>query len=377
MSEIKRGIMSYQERYETLVGEHLKSAMEQTLSIMGAAAVGRAAIEYYAFGSEGRLVDPSLFTVIGGVALENPVVIAAGWDKKGHAVRGLYCLGAAGTEVGTVPEFGQPGNSRPRLWTINPDHSVGLNRLGFNSIGAEGVEKKLQKHAEIPGVLGINVGKNKELTDEHSPEYHAKVVARFNPMASYFVFNPSSPNTPGLTEKQKKGPMRDHLAAIMEVARRPVFVKYGPDIDYKDLDESIEVVIESGCAGLVLTNTTSDEQIKAQYGSRWAKEAGGLSGDDPQYRAKATAILSHAYEEYGDQLDMFGVGGVKDVDTALEKIKSGGSAVQVLTAIRSSRGKVVAQINSGLSSYMKREGVHNIQELIGIDTKRGVRPKAA
>jgi dihydroorotate dehydrogenase len=290
----------------------------------------------------------------------------------------LYCLGAAGTEVGTIPEFGQPGNPQPRLWTINSDHSVGLNRLGFNSIGAEGVEKKLLKHAKIPGVLGINVGKNKELVDDHSPEYHAKVVTRFNPMASYFVFNPSSPNTPGLTEKQKKGPMRDHLGAIMEVARKPVFVKYSPDIDYKDLDESVEVVIESGCAGLVLTNTTSDGQIRAQYGSRWAKEAGGLSGDDSQYRAKATAILRHAYEEYGDLLDIFGVGGVKDAATALEKIKSGGSAVQVLTAIRPSRGRVIAQINRGLVEYMRREGVTNIQDLIGVETKRGPKyPKAA
>ena len=369
--------MGYQERYETLVGEQLKSAMEQTLSLMGASEIGRTAIEHYAFGKEGRLIDPSLATTIAGVALENPVIIAAGWDKKGHAVRGLYCLGAAGTEVGTIPEFGQPGSPKPRLWTIDSAHSVGLNRMGFNSIGSEAVERKLKKHAEIPGVLGINVGKNKELADEHSPEYHAKVVKRFNPMADYFVFNPSSPNTPGLRENQKKGPMRDHMQAIMEVATKPVFVKYAPDIAYKDLDESIEVVIEEGGAGLVFANTTNDEKIKSKYGSRWASEAGGLSGDDSEYRAKANQILRHAYEEYGDQLDMFGVGGVKDVDTALEKIKSGGSAVQVLTAIRPTRGKVIAQINRGLMVYMQREGVTNIQELIGVATKRGVKPRAA
>lgn len=369
--------MKVHETYETMVGEQLKSAMELSLSTLGASAMGRRLIEFYAFGIEGRMVDHGLHTSIGGIALENPLVVAAGWDKKGRAVRGLYHLGFAGTEVGTVPEFGQPGSVKPRLWTIDESHSVGLNRMGFNSIGSEGVQRELNNHTVIPGVLGINVGKNKELADKHSPEYHAKVVARFGDIATYFVFNPSSPNTPGLRENQKKGPMRDHMQAIMEVAKKPVFVKYAPDISYADFDESVGVVIEEGGAGLVIANTSNSERLKAKYGARWAREAGGLSGDDPEYRAMTSAMIRHAYEEYGNELDIFGVGGIKDTSSALEKIMAGASALQIMTAMRPSKGRVAAQINRGIFDYLKREGIANIQQLIGAGTKRGVRPQAA
>lgn len=370
-------MISVNERYETLVGEQLKAGAELSLSRLSASRVGRQVIETYAFGMDGRIMDDRLRTSISGISVENPIMVGAGWDKKGSAVIGLYCLGAAGTEVGTITEFGQPGNHRPRLWTVNADHSVGINRLGFNSPGAEVVDRNITKHAAIPGVLGINVGKNKELRDDHSAEYHAKVVKRFNDVADYFVFNPSSPNTSGLRENQKKGPMRDHMQAIMEVAKRPVYVKYAPDLPYKDLEESVEVVMEEGGAGLVIANTTNNEQLKAKYGERWGKELGGLSGDDPDYRAMTTAMLKHAYEEYGDRLELIGVGGVKDGATTLEKIRSGASLTQVVTAIRPSQGRVFADTNRELVEYMDNEGVKNIQDLIGVDTKRGVKQRAA
>jgi dihydroorotate dehydrogenase len=310
-------------QYETISSEYLKITMEHGLQVLGSSAIGRLAIEGYAFGLAGRVESTRLHTSVGGVTLENPLVVAAGWDKKGIAVRGLYGLGFSGTEVGTIPAFGQPGQVRPRLWTINNEHSVGLNRLGFNAGGAEASERALLKHTVIPGVLGINIGKNKDLLDIHSPYYHAAVVERFNPIADYFVFNPSSPNTEHLRELQKKTAMRDHMQAIIAVAQHPVFVKFSPDMPYDEFDESVAAVIEEGGAGLVLTNTSSNQELKAKYGTRWANEAGGLSGDDEDYRAMCDAMALHAYEAFGDRLDIIAVGGIKDVATALRKIRNG------------------------------------------------------
>lgn len=366
-------MISFNERRETLVGETFKAGAERALHTFGSFEAGHRLLETYAFGLGGRIVDPRLHTTLAGITLEHPTMVGAGWDKKGKAVLGLYYIGAAGTEVGTVPCFGQPGNDKPRLWTIDDDHGVGLNRMGFNSEGKQAVRTNIDRHHSIPGVLGVNVGKNKDLADIHSPYYHASVVEDFNDVADYFVFNPSSPNTAGLTELQRKEPMKDHLQAIIEATQKPVFVKFSPDLPYAVLDESLEVVIEEGGAGAIFTNTSSDEDLKRQYGERWAREQGGVSGNDARYRTMATSMLRHAYEEYGDQLELVGVGGVHDTDTALEKIEAGATAIQVVTAIRPSYGKVFAQVTKGLVEFMDREGVSNIQELVGVGTKRGVK----
>lgn len=366
-------MISFDERYETLVGESLKTGAERTLHTLGSFEAGRWLLERYAFGQEGRIVDPRLQTTLAGIVLEHPTTVGAGWDKKGTAIVGLHSIGAAGTEVGTVLSFGQPGSDRPRLWTIDSSHEVGLNRMGFNSPGKQAVRKNLDAHATIPGVLGINVGKNKDLNDIHSPYYHASVVEAFNDIADYFVFNPSSPNTEGLRALQQSEPMRDHMQAILEAAQKPVFVKFAPDLPYADLDRSLEVVIEEGGVGAIFTNTSNNEDLKQQYGERWGREMGGISGNDARYRAMATSMLRHAYEEYGDRLELVGVGGVHDAATALEKIEAGATAIQVVTAVRPSYGKVFAQITRGLVEFMDREGVGNVQQLVGIDTKRGVK----
>lgn len=365
---------TYTERYETLKGEHLKTAMEMTLHTLGSSEVGRFAIEHYAFGLEKRINDTRLHTDIAGVQLENPIMVGAGWDKKGKSVVGLYSLGFSGVEVGTVPLFGQPGQLRPRMWTINSDHSVANNRMGFNTPGAEAVGRNLDAHEYIPGVIGINIGKNKDLKDAHSAEYHALAVGKLIQFADYVVFNPSSPNTENLRLLQAASPLRDHLQAMREETMgKPLWAKFAPDISYEQLDESVEVAIEEGAAGVILANTTVNQGIKAKYGTRWANEAGGLSGDDYEYRKMTTDMIRHVYEEYGDELEIIGVGGIKDGQTALEKIKAGASAIQVVTAIRPSLGRVASKTNRDIVDYMEREGMTNVKELIGLDTNRGVR----
>ncbi|MDB5170357.1 MAG: dihydroorotate dehydrogenase [Candidatus Saccharibacteria bacterium] len=364
-----------QARYEIMAGEGLKSAAERSLEIAGSSAVGRYLMELYASNGMGRTTDPSLHTEVSGVPLENPVIVGAGWDKKGRAIHGLYALGFAAAEIGTVLPFGQYGNEKPRLWTINQDHSVGLNRLGFNSPGDAVVDTYLQAAQPLPCPIGLNVGRNKTMPNETAAWAHERVIRRLGHYASYIVLGISSPNTVGLRGLQDKGPLREliqsALAAMTEA--KPLFIKIDSERSKHELNDMIEVGLEEGLSGFVATNTYMGSDLKAKYGIRWAREAGGLSGADPEYRKRATATVRHIHEEAGDKLTIIGVGGVDSAETALEKIKAGASAVQVVTAIRSTKGRVAEQINRELVKQIDADGMRSIRDYIGLDTKRGVK----
>ncbi|HVV67393.1 MAG TPA: dihydroorotate dehydrogenase (quinone) [Candidatus Saccharimonadales bacterium] len=360
--------------YETFKGEQLKAAAELTLHGLGGLAVGREALEAYAFGVEGRPSDARLHTSVAGVAFENPVIVGAGWDKKGRAIHGLYQLGFSGVEIGTVLPFAQTGNPRPRLWTINQDHSVGLNRLGFNSPGMERVGKYLQAAQPLPCPVGLNVGRNKIMPNEMAAWAHNQVIEHLGSCASYIVLGISSPNSPGLRGLQDKGPFRELVQAAREAmpAEQPLFIKIDSERTPAELDDMIEVMLEEKGDGFVATNTYMASDLKAKYGRRWANEAGGLSGADPDFRRRATGTVRHIYEAAGDRLAIIGVGAVGDTGAALEKLEAGASAVQVVTAIRPSLGRVAAQINRGLLDRIERDGASSIRDYIGAGTTRGV-----
>ena len=362
--------------YEILKDEQLKTAAEITLNRLGATAIGRKALEYYAFGNDGRLVDDRLRIEISGIEFENPIFVGAGWDEKGKAVVGLHALGFGGAEVGTVPLFGQYGNDKPRLWTINKDHSVGMNRPGFNSDGCERVARNLGQHEMLPFPLGINIGLNKLMPSEKAPWAHAAVIEHIYPFAAYIALGISSPNTKQVRGLQRRQPLTEITQAMYSGMQPhggnlPLFYKIDGDQDEKQIYEIVETALENNVTGIIAINSTNSESIKSKYGTRWAREAGGLSGDDQEFRDRATEVDRFIYEEAGDKLIVIGVGGIKDTKTALEKIKNGASAVQVVTAIRSSLGRVAAQINYGLVEQMERDGIRNIREYVGTNTKRG------
>ncbi|HUC88369.1 MAG TPA: dihydroorotate dehydrogenase (quinone) [Candidatus Binatia bacterium] len=359
---------------ETFSSEHLKTAAEITLAGLSKHPWGERVIERYAFWPEERVESPALHTEISGIELENPVMVGAGWDKKGRAVWGLYHLGFSGVEVGTVPLFAQPGNPRPRMWTFGNRHSVGLNRLGFNSNGVETSAQHLEEQQPFRYPVGINVGKNKLMTDDMSPQAHAEVVKHLYKFASYFVFNPSSPNTPGLTNLQRREPLSDHLEAMQAAmlacgGLKPLYSKISPDITPEGFEDVIEVSIEKGASGLILCNTTASNAIKAKYGKH--NEMGGLSGDDWEYRAIVQRMVRHAYEEAGDKLDIISAGAISRTEHAIERMMVGASAVQVVTGIRQTYGRVAADINKGILDWMKRHDVASIKDIIGVATKKG------
>jgi dihydroorotate dehydrogenase len=367
---------------ETMQGETLKSAAEMGLQLLGDNVPGAVLLDLYAHGVPGRIENPALHTTVAGLEFDNPVQFGAGWDKRGRALLGLYHLGCSGGELGTVLPFGQYGNPKPRLWTINDDHSVEFNRLGFNSKGREAVQEQLDKLGPLPFPLGISVGKNKIMPNELAPWAHADVVGGLYEYAAYFVHAISSPNTPDLRMLQGKGFLRDILQESNEKmeslgGRKPSLIKIDAERTPSELDDMIEVALEEGAAGFVACNTYMGSDLKAAYGERWAHEAGGLSGDDPRYRALANRTIRYIYEQAGDKLEIIGAGGVKDTATAVKKIENGASAVQVLTAIRSTKGRVAGNINRGLLVAMRQRGVSNVSELVGTSTDRGVKALAA
>lgn len=320
-----------------------------------------------ALGRE-RYAHENLHTTIGSVALENPTMVGAGWDKKGRAVRGLHALGFSGVEVGSVLEHPQPGNEKPRQFFFGD--GVSLNRLGFNSPGMDVVAANLDRYRTDDIPIGISIGKNKEVSADDAPAAHAAVAERMADYASYFAINVSSPNTPGLRALQDKEPLRRIAQAVRATLRskghmQDIFVKIAPELTPDAINDVIDVVYGSGLTGIVASNTTISPDLKGRYGRR--DEAGGLSGNDPDFRAMSVKQIAHIYRETKGKISIIGVGGVKDAETALEKIRAGASAVQLVTALRGEGPSVANEINRGISKQLRREGVKNIREIVGVD----------
>jgi len=328
-------------------------------------------LEQFAYGRK-RFTDERLKVVLGGVQFDNPVMVGAGWDKAGRAVRGLYTLGFSGVEVGSVLAYPQLGNDKPRQWMLGP--GVSLNRLGFNSPGDEIVLRNLKRYRGSGIPIGISIGKNKEIPDKAAPQVHAMVAYRLYYDASYFVINVSSPNTPGLRDLQDKAPLTDIVQAVNHAMdergeRKPLFVKIAPELTNDAVNDVIEVVIDNGLTGIIATNTTVSPELKAKYGEQWRNEMGGLAGDDEEYRRMATEKIAHIYREAGDRLEIIGVAGVRNSSTALEKIMAGAKIVQIVTGIRGEGTVLPGRINRRIIDSLDRTGVKNLSELVGVRAK--------
>jgi dihydroorotate dehydrogenase len=336
---------------------HLAEATPLTLKML----------EWFADGHR-RYSDERLHVVLGGIQFENPVLVGAGWDKVGRAVKALYTLGFAGVEVGSVLEHAQDGNPRPRQFMLSP--GVALNRLGFNTPGMDVVAHNLAKYRGSGIPIGISLGKNRDVDAEHAPEAHAIVARKLYDDAAYFAINVSSPNTPGLRALQDKKPLTDIVQAVNQVmdergARKSLFVKIAPELSNEAVDEVIQVALDHHLTGIITSNTTISSEIKAKYGEKWRGEEGGISGDDAEYRAMATAQIAQIWRQTRGSLDIIGVGGVKDAQTALEKILAGATMVQVVTGIRGEGTTLPGRINRGIVAYMEKAGVKSVTELVG------------
>ncbi len=269
-----------------------------------------------------------------GICFPNPVGIAAGLDKNGEYLKGLSKLGVGFIEIGTVTPKAQTGNPKPRLFRAVKDKAI-VNRMGFNNEGLDKVVENLKK-ANFQGVLGINIGKNKDTPLEKAADDYLYCLERLSPYASYLTINISSPNTPDLRRLQNK----DYLQALLsqmvkkrdEVSKDlnkkiPLFIKLSPDELDETLKDTIEIINQSGIDGIIATNTTVDKSGLSE--TVLQKEQGGLSGAPLSKKADETL----SFIRTRSRLPIIGVGGVLSPEDGLEKFKRGADLIQVYTGL--------------------------------------------
>ncbi|MBB5668456.1 dihydroorotate dehydrogenase [Rhizobium leguminosarum] len=308
--------------------------------------------------------DPRLRQTVAGLTFENPLGMAAGYDKNAEVPEALLKLGFGFTEIGTVTPKPQAGNPRPRIFRLVEDEAV-INRLGFNNEGHEAAFARLAALSG-KGIVGVNIGANKD-SEDRIADYVAG-IRRFHSVARYFTANISSPNTPGLRDLQARESLAALLSSVLaardEVAaasgrKIPIFLKIAPDLTEEGMDDIAAEALSHALDGLIVSNTTlSRDGLKDQ---RQAKETGGLSGV-PLFE-KSTAVLARMRKRVGAALPIIGVGGVSSAETALEKIRAGADLVQLYSCMVYEGPGLPGDIVRGLSKLMDREKAATIGEL--------------
>jgi len=279
-----------------------------------------------AWGKAGTPLAPSvprLATTVAGIAFPNPVGLAAGVDKDGRAIDGFFGLGLGSVEIGTLTPVPQPGNPKPRIFRLPEDRAV-INRLGFNNGGLDAALDRAKEHKRGKGVLGINVGANKDAADRTADYVHG--VTRAAPHADYITINISSPNTPGLRDLQQGAALRDLLAACTAAkGTTPIFLKVAPDLEPADIDDIARAALDNRIDALIVNNTTIS---RPGLRSANAKETGGLSGA-PLF-APSTELLRRVFRLAGGRLVLIGCGGIATPEQAYAKIRAGAALVQLM-----------------------------------------------
>lgn len=271
-----------------------------------------------------------------GIDFPNPVGLAAGLDKNGEHLDALGALGFGFIEVGTVTPRPQPGNPRPRLFRL-PGREALINRMGFNNDGVDVLVRNVAQ-TRWRGVLGINIGRNKDTPNERAADDYLACLERVYPLASYVTVNVSSPNTPGLRDLQEGDSLQRLIAVLVESreqlatrhgARKPILLKIAPDLDDAGMDAITAAVAGSGIDGLICTNTTIDRTGVA--GEPHADEAGGLSGK-PLFEP-STDVLRGMARRLGANMPLVGVGGISSGSDAADKLAAGAALVQVYSGL--------------------------------------------
>ena len=312
-----------------------------------------------------RADDPRLAVSAFGLNFPNPVGIAPGFDKHAEAPDALLGAGFGFVEVGTVTPRPQPGNPKPRLFRLEPDAAV-INRFGFNSEGESVILARLAARARHGGIVGVNVGANKDSADRVAD--YVRLIGTVASVASYITVNISSPNTPGLRDLQQAAVLDNLLARVIEARDRvmmrsgptPVLLKIAPDVSLPELDDIVGTARARRIDGMIIGNTTVGRPPALRDQVR-AREAGGLSGR-PLY-ALSTRILAETYVRVEGQFPLIGVGGIDSGATALDKIKAGADLVQLYSGLVFRGLGLIAEIKRTLLAALNRRAT--LSDLVG------------
>jgi len=314
--------------------------------------------------------DERLRTSVAGLDFDNPLGMAAGYDKNAEVPDALLTLGFGFVEVGTLTPLPQVGNPKPRIFRLERDEAV-INRLGFNNMGHEAAERRLAGRSHRAGIVGVNIGANKD-SAERIDDYELG-VRRFARIASYLTINISSPNTAGLRDMQAREQLSELLARVVgarnalssdEGRTTPLFLKIAPDLYEADLEDIAAEMKAHAIDGAIVSNTTLSRQGLSS--AKHTEEAGGLSGK-PLFE-RSTIVLAKMRKLLGPETALIGVGGVGSAETAVEKIRAGADLVQLYTGIIYAGPALPGRILNGMSRIMETEKLASIGMLR--DTRR-------
>ena len=310
--------------------------------------------------------SPELATQVGGLNLPNPVGLAAGFDKDCEVPDAMLAAGFGFVECGTVTPRPQIGNPKPRLFRLTEDQAV-INRMGFNNGGLDVFKERLTKRQGNAGLIGANLGANKDSTDRVG-DYVAGLKSLWG-LSDYFTINISSPNTPGLRDLQNENAMDELLGRIAEARAEltnenssyPVFLKVAPDVDRGEIERIVEQARTHGMNAIIVSNTTIARPDTLQ--SPHKGEGGGLSGA-PLFEP-STEVLREFYAAAQGKIDLIGVGGISNGEQAYAKIRAGAKAVQLYSALVFKGPGLVTEINRDLKARLKADGFSSISEAVG------------
>lgn len=315
--------------------------------------------------------DPRLAVDALGRRFPNPVGLAAGLDKGAVAPDALLGFGFGFIEVGGVVPRPQGGNPRPRVFRLPRDKAI-VNRYGLNSEGLDPVRDRLRRRSGRPGIVGINIGANKDSADRLKD--YVVCVDALGGLADFLTVNVSSPNTPGLRDLQGEGFLDDLLARVVGARdavgtdaagrRAAILIKIAPDLGLHALDTVVATALRRGVDGLVVANTTTARPDTLQNTAA-ARQAGGLSGR-PLF-APSTRLLAEAFLRVEGRLILVGVGGVESGETAWAKIRAGASLVQLYTALVYKGPKLIPEIKRSLLGRLAADGLDSLSAIVGRD----------
>lgn len=299
-----------------------------------------------------------------GLRFSNPLGIAAGFDKNGVVVNQLAALRFGFVEVGTVTYEPQPGNPKPRLFRL-PDDKALINRLGFNNNGAVKIAERL-RCLDRKCVVGVNIGRNKDVTNTLAVENYLMTFEIVHPVADYIAVNVSSPNTPGLRDLQTVENLEHLLGSLqrrnLELGTKPLLVKIAPDLDKTDIESIVDLCLRLQVNGIIATNTTiSREGLRTGGVDEFG--AGGLSG--LPLKNRSNDVISKIYRYTNGRLPIIGVGGVFTAEDAFEKIAAGASLIQTYTGFIYSGPSFAHDVVLGLADLITQCGFRSLDEAIG------------
>ena len=318
-----------------------------------------------------NVLPKSLFTVedeeilntkLFGKIIDNPIGLAAGFDKSAEVYNEIFKIGFGFVEVGTVTPKKQYGNQKPRVFRLEKDQAL-INRLGFNNDGSDAIKKRIEHNAP-DGLLGINIGPNKD-TDNMYNDF-LSCAKTFFPIGDYITINISSPNTEGLRNFHEKENLEKLLIKINEIRKESNFkksflLKISPDLDEASINNIVDLSLKNNINGIILTNTSDKNRDKLIDNQK--NEKGGLSGQP--IKDLSTKIIKKFYKKLNGKIPIIGVGGVDSGNAAFEKIAAGASAIQLYTGMIYKGPMIVKEIKKGLIIKLNEKGFKNIREAVG------------